>query len=245
MRITVINGNISQAVSEDIAQAAKLAAFPGTEIVMVTPEIGPATIGGYLDAQLSAMGVCDEVSRCQEGTDAFIIACFSDPGLYAAREMTTIPVIGIAEASMVTAIQLGHQFSLLSPLRKMRPILQKLTSYYGFQDRLASVQTVDMDVKQAAIHGNERLVAFMEAGRIAIEKDDAEVLILAGAVLAGMEIEMTKELGIPVLDPVKCAMIQAQGMVTMKLLNSKKGGYSEHRPKLARGAPTNLAKNYL
>lgn len=245
MKITVINGNISLSVSADIGLAAQLAAFPGTEIIMVTPEIGPATIEGYLDAQLSATGICEEISRYEQDTDAFVIACFSDPGLYAAREMTTIPVVGIAEASIITAIQLGHQFSLLSPLKKMRPILRKLVENYGFINRLASVQTVEMNVSKAAVHGSERLTAFMEAGKRAIEQDGAEVLILAGAVLAGMEIEMTRELGIPVLDPVKCAMIQAQGLVTMNLMNSKKGGFSEHHPKVAHGAPKNLAKNYL
>ena len=245
MNITVINGNISSSVSEDILQAARLVAFPGTEITMVTPEIGPATIEGYLDAELSALGVCDEIARVDQATDAFIIACFSDPGIYAAREMTSIPVIGIAEASLLTAVQLGDRFSLLSPLQKMRPILRKLVANYGFQDRLASVQTVEMSVSQAAIHGQDRLKAFLQAGATAIEKDGAEVLILAGAVLAGMEIEMTRELGIPVLDPVKCAMIQAQGLVAMQLSTSKMGGFSEHRPKKSRGAPSNLAKYYL
>ncbi len=245
MKITIINGNITSAVSEDIHIAAKLAAFPGTEIEMVTPGIGPATIGGYLDAQLSALGVCEEIARVQADSDAIIIACFSDPGLYAAREMTTTPVVGIAEASMLTAIQLGHQFSLLSPLRKMRPILKKLVASYGLQNHLASVQTVEMDVAQASIHGDERMNAFMQAGKLAIENDDAEVLILAGAVMAGMEIEMTKELNLPVLDPIKCAMIQAQGLVAMHLQNSKKGGFSPHRPKHSRGVPPHLAKNYL
>ncbi|HSQ26247.1 MAG TPA: aspartate/glutamate racemase family protein [Anaerolineales bacterium] len=245
MNITVINGNISSSVSEDILQAARLAAFPGTEITMLTPEIGPATIGGYLDAELSAMGICDEIARANQTTDAFVIACFSDPGLFAAREMTSLPVIGIAQASMVTALQLGHSFSLLSPMKKMRPILRKLAVGYGFQDHLASIQTVEMSVAQAAIHGDERMNAFLQAGTIAMEKDGAEVLILAGAVMAGMEKEMMRELGIPVLDPVKCAMIQAQGLVAMQLLTSKKGGFSEHRPKKSRGAPSNLANYYL
>jgi len=245
MNITVINGNISSSVSEDILQAARLVAFPGTEITMVTPEIGPATIEGYLDAQLSALGVCEEIARANQTTDAFVIACFSDPGLYAAREMTSIPVIGIAQASMITALQLGHSFSLLSPLKKMRPILKKMAVGYGFQDHLASVRTVEMSVSQAAIHSQDRLNAFLQAGATAIEKDGAEVLILAGAVMAGMEIEMTRELGIPVLDPVKCAMIQAQGLVALQLYTSKMGGFSEHRPKKSRGAPSNLAKYYL
>ena len=130
-------------------------------------------------------------------------------------------------------------------MKKMRPILRKLAVSYGFQDHLASIQTVEMSVAQAAIHGDERMKAFLQAGATAMEKDGAEVLILAGAVMAGMEKEMTRELGIPVLDPVKCAMIQAQGLVAMQLHTSKKGGFSDHRPKKSRGAPSNLAKYYL
>ena len=245
MIITLINGNTSPIVSKGIQEAAEQAAFSGTEIQMVTPASGPATIEGYLDAELSAVAVCEEVARHQGSADAFIIACFSDPGLFPAREMVVQPVIGIAEAAMVTAVQLGHRFSLLSPLAHMRPILRRLAFTHGFYNRLASIQTVDMSVAQAAVSGDERMQAFLQAGRRAVEEDGAEVLILAGAVLANMEVLISKELNVPVLDPIKCAMMQAQGLAYMNLQTSKIGGFSPHRTKNCLNCPPNLEKFYL
>lgn len=242
MIITVINGNTNESVSKAIAEAAQLVCFPGTEIRMVTPVMGPNTIEGYLEAELSTIGVCEEIARWRESSDAFVIACYSDPGLAGGREIAWQPVIGIAEASMVTAVQLGHSFSLLSPLTRMRPVLTRLAHNHGFRERFASVQTVDMSVMQAAEPGEARIKAFEIAGRRAIEQDGAEVLILAGAVLAGIEIELTKRLGVPVLDPVKCAMAQAQGMVIQNLVTSKAGGFADVRSKPRLNCPPNLTK---
>ncbi len=240
MIITVINGNTNPKVSDGIKTAAELASFTGTQIRMVTPEMGPNTIEGYLEAEISAVGVCEEIARWRHDSDAFVIACYSDPGLAGGREIAAQPVIGIAEASMVTAVQLGHSFSLLSPRTRMRPVLSRLAFQHGFRERFASVQTVDMSVIQAAEPGEARILAFQQAGQRAIEQDGAEVLILAGAVLAGLEIELSKRLGVPVLDPVKCAMVQAQGMVLQNLRTSKIGGYASPLPKKRLNCPPNL-----
>ncbi len=242
MLITVINGNTNAVVSEGIKIAAELACFAGTDVRMVTPTLGPNTIEGYLEAGISAIGVCEEIARWRHASDAFVIACFSDPGLAGGREIATQPVVGIAEAAMVTAVQLGHSFSLLSPLTRMRPVLSRLAYNHGFRERFASVQTVDMSVMQAAEPGEARIKAFQDAGRRAIEQDGAEVLILAGAVLAGMEIELTKRLGVPVLDPVKCAMVQAQGLVLQNLFTSKIGGFAAPLPKTRLNCPPFLTE---
>lgn len=227
MKIYVINGNTNTLVSQEINNAAQEAVFSGTEIITITPEMGPSTIEGYMDGQISAIGVCEMIAKYHREADAFVLACFSDPGLYPARELTQKPIVGIAEASMVTAVQLGHLFSLLTPLRRLKPVLRGLVHQYGFMERLASIRHVDFSVADLAGSDNEHMDAFSAAGTKAIDEDDAEVLILSGAVLSGKEKKLTEQLNVPVLDPVKCAVAQAQALVQLGLETSHHGGFSK------------------
>jgi allantoin racemase len=244
LKIIVINGNSSENVSERIAEAAREAALVDTEIQVITPKMGPATIEGYLDGQLSAVAICEEIAeRCHDG-DGFVIACFSDPGLYAARDITQKPVVGIAEAAMVTAIQLGHRFGLLTPMRRLKPVLEDLVRLKGLANRLAGVRTVDLSVAEAAEAVDSRASAFYKAGLEAIEEDGAEVLILAGAVLSGMERELTSRLNVPVLDPVKCAVAQIQVLVNLGLKTSHIGGFGLPSKKSCPSCPPEIHKLY-
>jgi len=244
MKIYVINGNTNLAVSEGIKKSAQEAAFPGTEITMITPRMGPSTVEGYLDGQVSAVAVCDEVARYHRDADAFVIACFSDPGLFASRDLTQKPILGIAEASMVTAVQLGHQFSLLTPLRKFKPILRGLVNQYGFLDRLASIRTIDFSVTEVAASKTRNEQAFLEAGHQAVYEDFAEVLIMAGAVMVGMEKVLSQKLNVPVLDPVKAAVSQAQALVNQGLMTSHAGGFCHPLPKACLDCPEGLKPFY-
>lgn len=162
MKILLINGNTTSSVTRSIQQAAQEIALPGTDIQALTPATGPATVEGYLDGQLSALGICEVVAAHQDEADAFVIACFSDPGLYAVREISERPVVGIAEASMITAVQLGHCFGLLTPQRRLRPVLEGLAHQYGFASRLAGVQVVDRSVAAVAVPGEERREMFLQ-----------------------------------------------------------------------------------
>ncbi|RKL56161.1 aspartate/glutamate racemase family protein, partial [Acinetobacter baumannii] len=79
-----------------------IVAGSGTQILAVSPQMGPATIESYYDEALSAVGVLEEIHQGEfVGVDAYIIACFGDPALYAAREITSAPVIGIADAAIL------------------------------------------------------------------------------------------------------------------------------------------------
>lgn len=133
----------------------------------------------------------------------FVIAT----GLYASREITAKLVVGNAEASMVTALELGHRFAILSPSHRLKPVLQNLVHLY--------ILTVNMSIAQAGSQSEAVYSAFYIAGRQAIDRYQAEVLILGQAFLAGMETKLSAELGLPVLDPVKCAVAQGEALVRL------------------------------
>ncbi|CPZ59340.1 Probable Asp/Glu racemase [Mycobacteroides abscessus] len=119
MRIRVINPNTTEAMTKSIAAAAQSAAWAQTSVTAVNPSMGPASIESHYDEALSVPGILAEIRRAEsEGTDGYVLACFGDPGLDAARELATGPVLGIAEAAMHTASHLGRGFSVVTTLER-------------------------------------------------------------------------------------------------------------------------------
>ena len=114
MRIKVINPNTTLAMTRKIGKAARNVAAHGTEVVAVSPAMGPVSIEGHYDEAISVIGLLDEVRKGEaEGVDGYVIACFGDPGLLAAREVANAPVVGIAEAAMHYASLIATGFSVV------------------------------------------------------------------------------------------------------------------------------------
>ena len=119
MHIVVINPNTTASMTGLIGESARAVAAVGTVVTAVNPDMGPASIESHYDEALSVPGLLAEIARAQAGeptADGFVIACFGDPGLDAARELADGPVVGIAEAAMHAASFLGRGFSVVTTL---------------------------------------------------------------------------------------------------------------------------------
>ena len=110
MQIRIVNPNTTWSMTRLIGAAAASVAGPGTVVEAVSPAMGPASIESHYDEALAVPGLLSEIERGEaEGVDGYVIACFGDPGLEAARELASGPVVGIAEAAMRTAgIEVVH-----------------------------------------------------------------------------------------------------------------------------------------
>ena len=126
MKIKIINPNTTLSMTESVELVAKRAARPDTEVWAVSPKTGPASIECYVDEYLAIPGVLKEVIKGdrEEGADAFIIACFGDPGLQAAREVTDKPVLGIAESAITAAKFIAPYFSIVSVLDRSAKVTE-------------------------------------------------------------------------------------------------------------------------
>src|ERR1700755_250642 len=133
MRIKIINPNTTQSMTDKIGACARAVARPGTEIVAVSPAMGPVSSESHYDEALAVPGLLQEIAKGEreEGIDAYVIACFGDPGLKAARELARGPVIGIAEAAMHLASMLGRSFSVVTTLARSRGRTWDLADRYG------------------------------------------------------------------------------------------------------------------
>ncbi|WP_133691564.1 MULTISPECIES: aspartate/glutamate racemase family protein [Mycobacteriaceae] len=226
MRIWVINPNTTQTMTDTIAKCA--AAVVGSEVTVtgVTSAIGPESIESYYDEALSVPGVLQAVQRGErEGVDGYVIACFGDPGLDAAREVAAGPVIGIAEAAMQAASHLGTGFSIVTTLTRTIGQSAHLAERYGMQRFCRGIHACEIPVLDLETDPDARKI-ITEACREAIENDRSDAVVLGCAGMADMCKEISAELGVPVVDGVTAATLTVQSLVTMGLRTSKRGEYA-------------------
>ncbi|HEY8282933.1 MAG TPA: aspartate/glutamate racemase family protein, partial [Chloroflexota bacterium] len=206
MKLLIINTNGLETDTRAIEAAARRYANPSTEIVTIHPPRDPRALGGYGAVARSTEETLDLVRARGAEFDAFVIACFEDPGLYAAREAISAPVFGIAESAMLLACTLGHTFSIITMPARYRPITTNLVRLYGLEHRCASVRTVDLPDEIEPGNDPETHAILAAEGRRALEEDGAEVLILGCGKLSRFDKPLERDLGVPVLDGVACAV---------------------------------------
>src|SRR3954468_6247159 len=144
MRILVVNPNTTLSMTEKIGAAARAAASPGTAIAAVSPAMGPVSIEGCYDEAFAVPGLLDEIRKGEEaGFKGYVVACFDDPGVDAARSLARGPVVGIAEAAMHVATLLANSFTIVSALARSAPVLEHLGHKYGFAHKCRAVRAAD------------------------------------------------------------------------------------------------------
>lgn len=245
-RIVLINPNTTVAFTDRIQRIAEQYAAPATQVEAVTASSGPRSIESVYDELLSAQGTLARVLDFEDKADAFVIACYSDhPAIYAAREITNKPVIGIAEATMHMACMLGHKFSIVTTNKEWEPLLWGAVAHYGLTTRCASVRSTGLAVLALeSLSPDETYMMIRGASQLAIEEDGAEVICLGCAGMAGVDKDLEAELGIPVLDGVVCALKLLEGMIGYGIQTSKRLAYAKPGAKELVDLPPIFARAY-
>jgi allantoin racemase len=237
MRILVVNPNTSSSMTASIGAAARAVAAPSTEIVAVNPSSGPASIEGYFDEAFAVPGMLEEVLKGERaGAKGFVIACFDDTGLEAARAAASAPVVAIGEAAFHLASLIAHRFSVVTTLsRSIAPIEANLVKY-GLDRRCAKVRACEVPVlalEDPASGARAKLSA--EIGR-ALSEDHADAIVLGCAGMAELAASLAREHGVPVIDGVAAAVKLVEALASLGLLTSKLGPYAPPLPKRFTGA---------
>jgi len=222
VHIFVINPNTSESVTEHVHRQLEKIKRPDTEVTVVNPEHGPVSIESVYDETLAGPPTLELVRKAnEEGYDAVVLACFSDPALDAAKEISDILVIGIEEATMHVAAMLGHRFSITTAFRNRLPTRELHTRLRGVESAYASTLVMNMSVLEMDANPEEAQARILQLSRKAVEEDGAEVIILGCAGLAGYAEGIERELGVIVLDPTSVAFKIAEAMVDLGLRHSK------------------------
>jgi len=212
-RIRVVNPNSNEAVTRGIDEALEFLRFAdGPEIVCSTLEQGPFGI----ETQADVDSVTIPLRRLVESdnqSDAFVIACYSDPGLHLCREGTIRPVFGIAECGVLTALARAERFGVIAIRRRSIGRHRRYLRQMGLLDRLAGERPLEMSVAESAGSGTlERLVG---VGRELQQCDGADAIILGCAGMARHRRALEATLGLPVIDPTQAAVSMALGAVQL------------------------------
>jgi allantoin racemase len=180
---------------------------------------GPETIEQALDEVLAGEAILSEVLRAEtDGADAVIVDCALDPILSASRQAVHIPVIGAGQASYALALTLGDRFSIVGPLKCLIPEYRRRIHEYGLSDRLASIRSIDVPILD--LLSDQAIEAFVREGRLAIEDDQADVLVLGCTGMSPAMPRLQQMLEVPVVDPAGAAIALAETLIRLNLTHS-------------------------
>jgi allantoin racemase len=214
-RILVINPNSTVAVTRAIDEAmAPLRLVGGPEIQCLTLEEGPPGVESQFDADAVILPLCRMIGEHEPDVAAFVIACFSDPGLFSARESTAKPVLGIAECGILTALTLGHRFGVISILAPSVARHLRYIGAMGLTQRLAADLPVGLAVTELA-NRRTALARMIEVGHTLRDRHGADVLVMGCAGMARYRADLEKAVRIPVVEPTQAAVTMAIGRLRL------------------------------
>lgn len=226
MRILVLNANTSDIVTEKVAAAARAAATPDTEIVAVTGTFGGRVIGTRGEHAIGEHSTLALVARHAPGCDAVVIGVSYDTGLGAARELLDIPVVGMTEAGLLTACMLGGSIGIVTFGRRVLPLYKALVAGYGLASRVAGWRVLESTAAYGRGAHPELDQEIVAAARDLVERDYAEVILLTGAVMAGVPARLQPDVPVPMVDCVVCGVRQAELLASLRFPKPRAGSYA-------------------
>ncbi|MAW52114.1 MAG: Asp/Glu racemase [Geminicoccus sp.] len=219
--LIVINPNSSQSVTDGIDSAVEPLRRFGVPIRCLTLAEGPPGIENQRQADLTIAPML-RLAAAQGDAAGYVVACYGDPGLHALRDQTSLPVVGIQEASVMSALSLGQRFGVISILAASIPRHMRAFGAMGVMDRLAGDRALGLGVLELADRATT-LNAMIATGQRLRDEDGADVLITGCAGMAYLRGPLEDALGLPVVEPCQVAASQALGHIALNLSHRTDG----------------------
>lgn len=241
MRLLLINPNTTAAITERMGAAARRMLGPTDALTAVTADTGPQVIASRAEAALAAHGVLDLAARHAPGHDAILLGVSLDCGLDALRELAHLPVVGMTESALLMATQVAQRVALLTVGPRMRSLYEEHLAARGLRQRVPLCRAIDApelfdpDHTQA---GEQKLLA---ACRQLVADEGAEAIVLAGAVLCNRAHRLAPAVGVPVIDAIEAAVLQAAALVRLGLPKASAGSLAFPGARASAGLGSALA----
>ncbi|MEM8729192.1 MAG: aspartate/glutamate racemase family protein [Pseudomonadota bacterium] len=200
-------------------------AFAGTEVSVIDVPSGPVSIESAYEEMLAIPATLELIMQCEkDGFDAAIIGCFGDPGLEAARELVSMPVVGPCESAMLLAAGLGHKFGVLTIFDNLIAGQEILAVHAGVRAKLASVRATNIPVLELMNDPQVTKSRLIEVARACVDEDRADALLFGCMTMSFLDMgdEIGAEVGVPVVNAGRAAVKHAEMLVSMGLAHSKK-----------------------
>lgn len=244
MRLLVINPNISDDVTALIESEALRSAAPGTELVVRTAGHGVEYIETRFESLIAAGAVAEIIAEHTrpgaDPVDGVVVAAFGDPGMPALKELANVPVIGITEAALCAAALQGHRFSIIAISDRIKPWYRDCVERFGLLGRLASIRSINETLNSIGSVQQDFKETLLALSRQAVAEDGADVVILAGAPLAGLARELEGEIPVPVVDGISAGIRMAEAVVGLQSGPHRAGAFAPPPPKDSKGLSENL-----
>ncbi len=216
--LMVINPNSSEHVTEGIDRAVEPLRRLGVPIWCKTLSEGPPGIECQAQADLVVAPLLQLAESLKSQASGYVIACFGDPGLHALRDRLNVPVMGIQECAVLTALTHGQRFGVISILPASVPRHMRAFGAMGVTDRCAGDRALGLTVAELA--DKDRTLARMhEVGCALRDQDGADVLIMGCAGMAEYRDELESRIGLPVVEPCQAAVSMAVGRIALNGLD--------------------------
>ncbi|KIC68180.1 aspartate/glutamate racemase family protein [Arthrobacter sp. NQ7] len=244
MKLLVINPNISADVTALIESEAIRSASHGTELLVRTAGHGVEYIETRFESLIAAGAVAEIIAEhTQPGADpvdAVVVAAFGDPGMPALKELAGVPVIGITEAALCAAALQGHRFSIIAISDRIKPWYRDCVEQFGLAGRLASIRSIKDALTGIASVQEDFRETLLALSRQAVAEDGADVVILAGAPLAGLARELNGQIPVPVVDGISAGIRMAEAVAALQSGQHRAGAFAPPPPKDRKGLSGNL-----
>ncbi len=241
MKILVANPNTSAGVTDRLVASGRLVASSGTELLPMTAPRGVPYIATRAEAAIGGAVMLEMLAERRGTFDAAICAAFGDPGLGGARELFDFPVVGMAEAAMLAACMLGRSFGIVSFSRSLEPWFAEIVAWHGLSGRCAAIATLDEAFKSIDDVQEEKEQVLVDLANRTVADRGADVVILAGAPLAGLANKIADRVPVPLVDGIQAAVMMAEGLVRLKPRKATAGTYRRPAPKESTGLAPALA----
>jgi allantoin racemase len=241
MKILVANPNTSTGVTDRLVAAGKLVASPGTELLPMTAPRGVPYIATRAEAAIGSAVMLEMLAEKRGTFDAAICAAFGDPGLGGARELFDFPIVGMAEAAMLMACTLGRKFAIVSFAKALEPWFAEIVDWHGMSGRCAAIQMLDSAFTNINDVAEEKEQLLVDLANRVVTHNGADVVILAGAPLAGLATKLRERVPVPLVDGIQAAVTMAEGLVRLNPRKATLGTFRRPGPKESKGLSDSLA----
>jgi Asp/Glu/hydantoin racemase len=221
--ILLVNPNTTASITDLVLKVAQQFASPGTRLRAVSGAFGPRYIASRVGYAIAGHAAVDALANDTGPKDAVVLACFGDPGLDALKEIANVPVVGMAEASILQACTLGGRFSIVTGGERWKPMLEEFVAQRGLSARLASVRTVAPTGADIARDPQAAMSLLAGSCTACATEDGADAVILGGAGLAGLAAKLAPMVEVPLLDGVACAISTAEAMARQRPVKAQRG----------------------
>lgn len=226
MKFLIINPNMSKEMSDSITEVMNGVKNPNNSIEVVSNVLGFDSLESFYEYEVATAGMARIVKPLIKGDyDGILIACFGDPGLYAIREISKIPVYGIAELTLAGCYGIAGKYALIVAKKKAEFMMETMINQYGLKDRLSGIYSVGIPVSD--LSGNYEKTYSVLKDKVAQAIDNgADTIIFGCAGFVPFACKIKEELRVNIVDPVTLGYKMMEAYTEINIQPSRIGLYA-------------------